>query len=88
MACEPNDLLDLARCFSCLSAAQHLEIQTYLLCQLVAGGGTGGGAVEPGAVDPEGSVTGTPGQTYFNSTNGTFWVKSSGSGNTGWVQLI
>lgn len=49
---------------------------------------SGDGNVAPGVVDPEGAVTGTPGQTYFNSANSTFWHKVTGSGNTGWIQLI
>lgn len=87
MACEPSELANAARCFSCLSLPQLLEVQTYLLCQLTVGGGVGVG-VTPGVVDPEGAVTGGPGSTYYNSNNGTFWIKSSGTGNTGWVQLI
>jgi hypothetical protein len=41
-----------------------------------------------GVVNPEGVVVGTVGQTYFNTANETFWVKKTGSGNTGWLQLI
>ena len=48
----------------------------------------GAGVLAPGVVDPEGVVTGTPGQTYFNSALATFWVKVSGVGNVGWSQLI
>lgn len=48
----------------------------------------GGGAIAPGGVDPEGVVVGNPGQTYFNTANNTFWVKSTGTGDTGWIQLI
>lgn len=51
-------------------------------------GSGGGGAIAPGVVDPEGVVTGTPGQTYWNTANTTLWIKSSGTGNTGWTQLI
>ena len=56
------------------------------------GGGSGGsgtgGAGMTGVVNPEGSVTATPGTTYYNTANQSFWTKGSGSGNTGWVQLI
>jgi hypothetical protein len=45
-------------------------------------------AVAPGIIDPEGAVIGTPGQTYLNSATGSFWVKQTGSGNTGWLNLI
>jgi hypothetical protein len=55
----------------------------------VSPGGTIGSTVlTPGVIDPEGSVVGTPGQTYFNTTLSTFWIKASGVGNVGWVQLI
>jgi hypothetical protein len=41
--CDPNTLAMLAKCFKCLSLATHLEVQTYLLCQIVNTIGTGGG---------------------------------------------
>lgn len=43
MACDPNELANLARCFACLPAATLLEIQTLLLCQINEAGGAGGG---------------------------------------------
>lgn len=49
---------------------------------------SGSGNLAPGVVDPEGVVSGNPGQTYFNTANSTFWEKATGTGNTGWVQLI
>lgn len=58
------------------------------------GGGGGGGSGTGqsgivGVVDPEGVVTATPGTVYLNTALQTFWVKQSGSGNTGWTpQLI
>lgn len=51
-------------------------------------GGEGSGSATPGVVNPEGSVTANPGQTYYNTDNSTFWVKSSGTGNTGWTELL
>lgn len=54
------------------------------------GGGGGSGTGESGivgVVDPEGVVTATPGTTYYNSADATFWVKHTGSGNTGWQQI-
>lgn len=88
MACEPNDLINLARCFSCLTLPQLLEVQTYLLCTMSESGAFTGGTGSVGTSDPEGSVTANTGSIYYNSNNATLWVKQSGSGNTGWVQLI
>ena len=39
MACEPNTLASDARCFTCLTPVQHMEVQAYLLAVL-AGGST------------------------------------------------
>lgn len=79
MACEPNDLISLARCFSCLTPTQLLAVQTYLLCQIVSGGGIGGGGTVSDA-DPTG--TGSDGDIWFNKTNGTLWF----SDGTAWIQ--
>jgi hypothetical protein len=38
-----------------------------------------------GAGSPEGVTTGGIGSTYRNMTNGDFYRKTSGAGNTGWV---
>lgn len=50
------------------------------------GGGGGGGLVGSGS--PEGVETAEPGVTYLDVDADSFWVKESGSGNTGWLQLI
>lgn len=57
---------------------------------LAIGGGSsgGGGTGSSGVADPEGSVTAATGSTYWATGSQTFWVKQTGSGNTGWVQLI
>jgi hypothetical protein len=43
-----------------------------------------------GTGSPQGVVTGTPGQYYVDTTAGSpgFWVKLSGTGTTGWQNLI
>lgn len=41
-----------------------------------------------GAVDPEGAVTAFPGKTYLNTATEGFWVKKTGTGSIGWIQLI
>lgn len=48
--------------------------------------GSGAGIVV--SASPEGSVTADPGALAYNTTDGGFWVKATGTGNTGWVQLI
>lgn len=48
-------------------------------------GGTSSGFI------PEGSVTASPGATHWQAVgggSGTLWVKNSGIGNTGWVELL
>lgn len=41
-----------------------------------------------GAGSPEGVVTGAPGKPYTDTVTGDFWTKQTGTGNTGWLQLI
>lgn len=53
----------------------------------IANNGSGGGG-ETGSGSPEGVVTANPGVTYWDSMNEVFWVKNSGTGNTGWYQLV
>jgi len=47
--------------------------------------GTGG---TTGSGSPEGVVTAEPGASYLDTTTNSFWVKRTGSGNTGWQQLL
>lgn len=35
--------------------------------------------------DPNGSVTGSVGQLYKNTSTGELWIKHTGDGNTGWI---
>lgn len=46
---------------------------------------TGGFA---GVGSPEGVVTASPGAPYIDTSSGSFWIKKTGTGNTGWLQLI
>lgn len=48
----------------------------------------GPSGIATGVVDPEGSVTAIAPKLYWNSANQTLWIKNSGTGNTGWIQLI
>lgn len=52
-----------------------------------AGGVSGSGTLS-GSGDPEGVVTGSPGQIYINLTVPALWVKATGTGNTGWSQYV
>jgi hypothetical protein len=41
-----------------------------------------------GVGSPEGVVTRGPGTPYLDTATNSLWIKLSGSGNTGWLQLI
>ncbi len=92
MPCDVDDTLEAA-CTSGIGKVDDevmlLRIIAQLTCELVdAGGGGTGGAGSVGVVDPEGVVTATPGTSYYNTANFTFWFKTSGSGSTGWQQVV
>ena len=53
------------------------------------GGGSGtGGAGIVGVGSPEGVVTATPGTSYFDTSTNSYWYKRTGSGNTGWFEIV
>lgn len=41
-----------------------------------------------GEGSPEGVVKASPGSTYLNTTDESLWIKKTGHGNTGWIQVI
>ena len=41
-----------------------------------------------GSGSPEGVNVGFPGYTYFDTLNGTFYIKATGAGTTGWQPLF
>jgi len=89
--CDPNSLGQAAKCFKCLSPNTLLEVQVYLLCQIVnAGGGGGGASFLSGNGSPVGAVTPTSvGQSYSDISNPAavnFWV-STGLANTSWYEV-
>ncbi len=53
-----------------------------------SGGSGGGGAGESGVGSPEGVVTGAPGLTYWDTAGQSLWIKDTGTGAVGWVQVI
>jgi hypothetical protein len=90
-ATDPQSLLEYAKCFRCYSNGNTADLMELALLdqisQTVTGGG-GGGSGLAGAGDPEGSVTAAAGTTYVNTTDESFWVKKTGAGDTGWIELI
>jgi hypothetical protein len=70
MICTPETLLNAAKCFACLSEKQLAAINSFLLCQILNAGGTGGGGSSfSGSGAPTTQVpTGTSG-TYYDYTN-------------------
>lgn len=56
---------------------------------LISGSSTvsGGGGTVFSLVDPEGVITADPSTICWQHTTQTFWVKDSGTGNTGWVLI-
>jgi hypothetical protein len=62
------------------------QLEAKILNKLSAGGTGGAGIVAAGS--PQGVVTAPPGTTYLDSSTGSLWMKETGVGNTGWLQLI
>jgi len=83
---EINTASNCFLCYGMSLAEANILVLLNAMSGAIAGGVGGGGEV--GASNPEGSVTAEPGTLYFNTANATFWVKASGSGDTGWQQLI
>lgn len=75
MTANPGDSLQI----SLVKAVAHLAAYA-------GGGGAGGGLVfSTGSGSPEGVTTGSPGDTYWDTTNELFYVKVTGTAtNTGW----
>lgn len=81
MSCNINTLLSSAASNGFFSL-QDRELRICVL-QLLCDQ-----APQSGIVDPNGAVTGSPGQTYVNTASGKVFVKTSGVGtNTGWTQI-
>lgn len=84
-----QELITDANCLLCLVSPGMLP---YVMIQAIrgisAGGGGTGGAGIVGTGSPEGAETAEPGTIYFDSAGDSLWVKESGSGDTGWIQLI
>jgi len=78
-------IVDDPRGYQSVKKITLAQLVSFISSQISVGGG-GAGAI--GAGSPEGVTAASPGTTYYNTTDGSFWVKETGVGNTGWVQLI
>lgn len=47
-----------------------------------------GAVANTGSISPEGVTTASPGAGYFDTALNKFYLKASGSGNTGWVLIF
>lgn len=83
-----QELVAEANCLICMVSP---GLVPYLMIQALRNISSGSGVTgcpAPAAGNPEGVVTADPGCTYLNLTDSSFWVKRTGSGNTGWEALI
>lgn len=70
----------------CMTEKQIQAAILYVECTSSGGGGTGVGLAGIGS--PQSVVTANPGSTYIDTSTDNFWVKTTGTGNTGWTELI
>lgn len=62
MACDPNTLLEQAKCITtCIPAGMMPAVNTALLCQIVDGGGGGTGPAGPAGPDGPAGAAGPAG---------------------------
>lgn len=84
---SPQQLIDASNAFQLIADRRMAEqVIVYLLNTLAISGVAGGG--QSGTGSPQGVVTAPPGTTYYDTAAQAFWVKGSGTGNTGWVELL
>lgn len=83
----PAQIAEASRCY-CFTGDRFEEAAIYLLNQIAGNGGAGGGglAFSTGTGSPEGVVSGSPGDTYWDTSTGFKWTKVSGTATTtGWL---
>lgn len=86
-----DQLANDARCIDkCIPDGEKLAVLIAVFYQLLQSGVSSGTVSSglSGIGSPEGSVTASPGTTYLNLANGSFYVKFTGSGNTGWLLKV
>ena len=82
---------EIATGIACLNSLSDAQVQRAILFYLIninANGSSGGSGTLTGLGNPNGYVTGNPGQIYIDLSNPSspvLYVKGSGTGNTGWV---
>ena len=78
VTCDPSTLANLARCFNdCIPPGLQAAVQAYLLCQIAAAGGTGGGGTGAPEFFAGNYANSTP--TDTPTTSVAFAVDTSGS---------
>lgn len=92
-SCDVQSLMDEANCFfPVVKGGEWKALQLQLLCNISAALGASGGCTVfarrhvADFADPNGNVTGCPGDVYVQTSTGALWKKVSGENtNTGWV---
>jgi hypothetical protein len=70
------------------STERQLLVKLLIAANNNTGGGGGGGSGLYGSGSPAGAVSASPGTTYIDTSTGNFWVKQTGTGSSGWLELI
>ncbi len=85
MPCDPATLVASSKClWSAMSERQLLASIALTLCE--GGGGGGGLSFSTGTGSPEGVVTGSPGDTYWDTSTDFEYTKVTGTATTtGWM---
>lgn len=72
-----------------LSSTSGVVTQTGGTLNLITGTGVFGGAkAYSGAGSPEASQVAAVGSTYLRTSDESFWMKKTGTGNTGWIEIV
>ena len=88
LTCTADSLATAAQCYMGMSPIQQNAVIIYLLCQLNAAIPGSSGGNFSGTGSPEGVVTAPVSSTYLQIDTGSFWMKRTGTGNTGWIEIV